>query len=256
MIKQESRSWQRFDGKLRSLKQYLQLMDLALNISNTQCNKTKDTPISIGVALGDKLNNHLQLNSPNSTKEIRRIFVSARRQLNEQAFVELHCILSDYIANVISEIAHTKPNRLLEILGNNDSKTIKFSDIIKLGKYDLVIEEMAKRIFRILENLRSSIEMMKKLIKITGISINQELLDEALIYMEVRHLIIHNESSADDNFIKKDKNMYIPLKKNKLALKYTITNKAIDTIYQLCKKIDEELISKNVIPIRAQLVSK
>lgn len=34
-MKVESKSWQRFEGKLRSLKQYLQLMDLSLKISNS-----------------------------------------------------------------------------------------------------------------------------------------------------------------------------------------------------------------------------
>ena len=37
-MKKESKSWQRFEGKIRSLKQYLQLMDLALSISNSRCN--------------------------------------------------------------------------------------------------------------------------------------------------------------------------------------------------------------------------
>lgn len=255
-MKAESKSWQRFEGKLRSLKQYLQLMDLALKLSSKQCNERKDTAICVGLALGAKPNSHYQLNNPNSSKEISRTFISARRQLNEQAFIELHCLFSDYIANVVSEIAHRNPRYLIGILGNKDSRTIRFSDIISLGNYDSVIEEMAKRVFRILENLRNTTEMMRKLIKITGITINQELFDKALIYVEVRHLIIHNDSVADNNFIQKDKNKYIPIKGKRLALKYNITNQATNAIYQLCKKIDEELISRNLIPIRPQLAAK
>lgn len=255
-MKSESKSWQRFEGKLRSLKQYLQLMDLSLTLSNKLCNDKKDEEITIGTVLGATHDSHRQLNNPNLSKEIRRTFISARRQLNEQGFIELHCLFSNYIANIIAEIAHGEPKRLVGILGNKDTRTIKFAEIIHLGSYEAVINEMAKRVFRILENLRSTSDMMKKLIKITGITIDKALLEEALIYVEVRHLIIHNDSFVDDPFILNDKNKSVPLNGKKLALTYTSTNKATNTIYKLCKKIDEELIKKGLIPIRPQLPAR
>ena len=131
-MKSESKSWQRFEGKLRSLKQYLQLMDLALKLSNKRCNKKKNEDISVGIALGANNDSHRQLNNPNSPKEIRRTFIAARKQLNEQAFVELHCLFSDYISHIVSEISHGTPTRLLDILGKESDRTIGFAEIIKL----------------------------------------------------------------------------------------------------------------------------
>ena len=255
-MKSESKSLQRFEGKLRSLKQYLQLMDLSLKLSNRFCNEKKDEGITIGEVLGATHNSHRQLNNPNSNREINRTFISARKQLNEQAFVELHCLFSDYIANVISEIANCAPQRLVSILGNKDTRSIKFSEIIVLSSYDAVINEMAKRVYRILENLRSTSEMMKKLIKITGINVDKGLLDEALIYIEVRHLIIHNDSIADEIFVQKDTNKLVPINRKKLALAYHCTNQATTTIYKLCKIIDEELIKKGLMPVRSQFPAK
>ena len=251
-MKSESKSWQRFEGKLRSLKQYLQIMDLALKLSNKCCNEKKDEGITIGEVLGATLDSHRQLNNPNSLKEINRTFISVRKQLNEQAFVELHCLFSDYISHIVSEISHRTPTRLLDLLGKESDRTLGFAEIIKLGSYDNIIDEMARRIFRILENLRSTTEMMKKLIKITGIAIDTALLEEALIYVDVRHLIIHNDSVVDETFILKDKKKLIPLNRKKLALSYPSTNQATNTIYKLCKIIDEELIKKGLIPIRPQ----
>ena len=250
-MKRESKSWQRFEGKIRSLKQYLQLMDLSLSISNSQC-RSENEKKTIADALGATVGSHGQLNIPNKHIDINRTFISARKQLNEQAFVELHCIFSDYIAHVIAEMAHAKPNRLLSILGSDSDRTITFADIVKFGDYNSIIDEMAKRVFRILENLRSTTDMMQKLCKITKISIDENLMNESLVYIEVRHLIIHGDSYIDESFKKKEKHELIPLRGNKLALRYEVTNKAINSIYELCRTIDNALIDKNILGIRRQ----
>lgn len=75
-MKVESKSWQRFEGKLRNLKQYLQLMDLSLKMSNQQCNKNKREGLIIGQVLGGKEDSHRQLNIPNQTKDINRTFIA------------------------------------------------------------------------------------------------------------------------------------------------------------------------------------
>ena len=249
-MQEESKSWQRFEGKIRNLKQYLQLMDLSLSHANQHCKVRKDTHKTINLALGASKNSHQQLNIPNQEKDISRTFISARKQLNEQAFVELHCLFSDYIAHIISEIAHAEPTRLLGILGKETERFISFADIVSLGDYDSIINEMAKKVFRILENLKSTTEMMDKLCKVTKITIDNDLKNKALIYIEVRHLIIHGDSKADNKFKKRDNNELIPLSRNKLALNYKATNKAINTIYELCRTIDNALIKKKLIPAR------
>ena len=246
----ESKSWQRFNGKIRNLKQYLQLMDLTLKISNSQCIKQKNVNLKICDALGASTQSHKQLNIPNTTNEIRRVYVSTRKSLNEQAFVELHCIFSDYISHIISEIAHNDPKKLLGIMGDSSERTICYADIVKLGNYELIINEMATKVFRFLENLRSTSKMLEKLCKITKISIKESLKNEASIYVDVRHLIIHGDSIVDENFIKRDVHKLIPLKGNKLALKYEVTDKAINKIYEFCKVLDDALIEKGVLPIR------
>ena len=251
-MKKESKSWQRFEGKIRNLKQYLQLMDLSLKNSNTQCNTKKGTGI-ISEALGASAGSHRQLNVPNNQRDITRTFISARKQMNEQAFVELHCIFSDYIAHVIAEIASNEPKKLLSILGNDTERSISFAEIVSLGNYDAVIQEMALRVFRILENLRSTKDMMQKLCKIAKISVDNDLLNRALIYIDVRHIIIHRDSVVDNVFKSKDGSGLIPQKNDKLQLKYAVTNKAINTVYELCRTLDNALIAKEILKIRKQL---
>lgn len=251
-MKNESKQWQRLEGKIRNLKQYLQVMDLSLTISNTQANKQKNNGKTIAETLGASLDTHGQLNPPNLQRDITRTFVSARKMLNEQAFVELHCLFSDYLANVITEIAHIDPKKLLGTLGTDDDRSIKFAELVTLGNYNSILNEMASRVFRKLENLRSSKEMLEQLCKITKIEINDQLKDEALLYIDVRHLIIHNDSVADENFKNRNSTGLVPLNKNKICLKYAVTDRAISTIEILCRSIDEALIAKGMLNIRKQ----
>lgn len=51
-MKNESKSWQRFEGKLRTLKEYLQLIDLSLANNNKLCLSKVDEINKFGIALG------------------------------------------------------------------------------------------------------------------------------------------------------------------------------------------------------------
>ena len=83
-----TKSFQIFDGKIRSLKQHLQLIDLSLTLACKCCNKEKDNGKNIATTLHAVSGTHLQLNIPNKTTDIKRTFAYSRRKLNEQAIIE------------------------------------------------------------------------------------------------------------------------------------------------------------------------
>lgn len=193
----ETKSWQIFDGKVRELNRYLQLMDNALRIANNLCNQKKKEEISIAKALGSTELRHNQLNVPNRKNDIKRTFVFARNKLNEQALVELYSLFSDYLANVIGELTHVKPTQILSILSGTDN-SVTFPDIVRFRTYDTILNEMAKRVFRSLEKEQSTKRMLDKVIKTCNLSIDEDLQNEALLYVEIRNLIVHNNTKADE----------------------------------------------------------
>lgn len=244
-----SKSWQVFDGKIRSLKRHQQLSDLALTNANKLAKKHIGKKKNIATALGGKLHTHSQLNVPNTTTDIGREFITSRNKLNEQVIVELYRIFSDYLFNIIKEIEHKQPKRMLSLLSNKKDREIAYDKIIALGEYDALIDEMARRVFRSLENKRSTKDMLNSLIKTTNISISTTLINDALLFFEIRHLIIHNNCKADEKFINMLNKDIIKVRKvnDKISLNYRTTNKGLNTVFKLCKTLDDQLVGKGLV---------
>ncbi|MBR1449588.1 MAG: hypothetical protein IJ588_14955 [Prevotella sp.] len=244
-----SKSWQSFDSRLKALKQHLQLSDLALTLANKKAAGLAGNGQKIAEVLGGSLDTHMQLNIPNEKRDISRAFITSRNKLHEQAIIELYGEFSNYVANVISEIEHKNPMRFLSLLSENSENGIKYKDIITIGNYNALIGEMAKRVFRTLENKRSTKDLLAAFIRNTSITIDNEILEKALVYLEIRHLIIHNNTKADAKFkgMARHDIVSINQRNQKINLNFTVTNEAINAIFRLCKKIDDEIVDKDLI---------
>ena len=243
-----TKSWQIFDGKMRNLKQHLQLMDLALTQAKKVCDSNKDKEKIIAEALTSKTKQYLQLNIPNEAKEINRVVAFSRKKLNEQAFIELYRLFSDYLFNVIRDLSHTAPNKLLQVINTNNDRALSFKELIELGNYNAILEKMAQKVYRILENQRSTPKLLEKILSVTNIHLDDEIQKEALLYLQIRHLIIHNNSKADDDFKNQNDSDTVMIKSDSsISFTYSLTNKAITTVFKLCKMLDDKLIEKGIV---------
>ena len=243
-----TKSWQIFDGKMRNLKQHLQLMDLALTQAKKVCDSKKAENGTIAAALTSNTRQYLQLNIPNNANEINRVVAFSRKKLNEQAVIELYRLFSDYLFNTIRDLSHNTPNKLLEVINAKDDRSLSYKELIELGNYDAILEKMAQKVYRALENQRSTPKLLDKILSITNIDINNEIKKEALLYLQIRHLIIHNNSKADDDFINLNDNDIVRIKADKsISFTYALTNKAITTVFKLCKMLDDKLIEKGIV---------
>ena len=243
-----TKSLQSFDGQLWKLNQHLQLTDLALTKANNIANKKVGKDKRIGQVLGGSLEVYRQLDIPNEKSDIRRTFITSRNKLHEQAIVELYRLFSNYVVNIITEIEHLHPRQFLSVLDDKE-RCVKYEDIIAIGNYDALIDDMAKRVFRTLERKRDTKSLVERIISITNININKDLLDTALLYLEIRHLIIHNNTKADAKFREMPKSDVVTIKKknSKISLNINVTISAINTISNLCKIIDDELVAKEMV---------
>ena len=244
-----SKSWQSFDDRLKMLKQHLQLSDLALTLANKTAVGLAGNGQKIAEVLGGSLETHMQLNIPNEKTDISRTFITSRNKLHEQAIIELYGEFSNYVANVISEIEHKNPKRFLCLLSENSENGIKYKDIISIGNYNALIEEIAKRVFRTLENKRSTKDLLVTFIRNTRITVDNEILEIALAYLEIRHLIIHNNTKADAKFRSMAHHNVVSInqRNQKINLNFIVTNEAINAIFRLCKIIDDEIVEKDLI---------
>ena len=136
------------------------------------------------------------------------------------------------------------------LLSDKKDKVLTYPEIVKLGSYDAIIADMAKRVFRSLERMQSTPDMLYKIISLFQLSIADNLKEETLLYLELRHLIIHNYGKADDKFIARNTDGKVKVKNNdkKITYNYELSNKALNKVFELCKSIDDELIRLNFLP--------
>lgn len=251
----ETKALQAFEGSIRTLNQHIQLVDRSLLIANKIVKKDAKSKL-ICEALGCTVDTHPQLNVPCSSIDISRVYTTSRKKIHEQAIVDLYRIFSRYIKDLIEEFIHTDPMPLLQQVCGNKDNTINYAKIISIGDYGKIIEFMANSIFRRLENERSTKLLLDKILSYTKINIDKDVKENALLYLEIRHLIIHNRSLADDDFLAKaNGKLTIPLNK-KLPMNYDISSSAIKNVCELCRLIDKELIDNHMVRERCIVYNK
>lgn len=244
-----TKSWQVFFSRIASMKQSFQLSDLSLTMAQKHCVKQKDNGKTIAETLNGSLDTHRQLNTPNTLLDINRTFITNRNRLNQQALIELYKAFSYYIKSIIHELSMQDPMKMQGLLCSKGDRNVSYPDIIKLGSYDAIITDMSNKVFRSLERLQSTPDLLEKLIELTDIKIDESLKEDALLYLELRHLIIHNNAKADNKFINLNKKKLVSINDHtkKIFFNYTLSNTAMNVVFQLCKKIDDELIRLGLV---------
>ena len=80
---------------------------------------------------------------------------------------------------------------------------LTYVEITKLGTMEKIEQEIVDTVFRKLENERSTKKLITGVLKGTNVTLAQERLDELLMYMELRHILVHRAGKLDQRFIEK-----------------------------------------------------
>lgn len=248
----ETKALQRFKGLIRNLKQNLELLDVSLTLANKVCkDKEKQESLSIAEALNSNIQRHPQLNHPNKPQDVKRTFSTVRIRMNEQTIITLYKYFSDYMTNIIREVIETNnSDAFVGLVAGNKDASMTFIDIIRFADKRSIIEEMARRVYRKLENERSTTELLNKVIKVTRMNIADELKKKALLYLEIRHLIIHNDSKVDKAFHERNDELQGLVKTkagDRLQLNFDLSSQAIACVSALCQEIDGQLIGLDLV---------
>lgn len=172
----------------------------------------------------------------------RRLVVNHLKSTLYTAYIkDLYEEFSIYLKGIIKEVynnAKVTPERLLgEHQFHLDSVVILHH--LKIGDLaDVVIDN----IFRSLENERSTIGLITKFHKKIGINIEKTLVDNAIHYLEIRHILVHSDGCADEEF-KKAHDLLNYTSNNKIKLDYHTICQAYEAVYDLVSDIDSKVIS-------------
>lgn len=178
--------------------------------------------------------------------EYARIINYSRSENRDYCFVELYNLFAYYMKDILKEMYQLRPKSITE----KSNKTISYSKLTEFSSIDALVDYMIDDIFRELEGLRSTPKLVKHIVGHTKIKIPQNQSDEAMMYLSIRHLIIHNNSKVDTEFYNKYQNKLSISINGKVPTDYSIFQTALSAVYTYLKTIDTELITKNFIKAR------
>lgn len=157
---------------------------------------------------------------------------------------DLYEEVTDYLRTILEQASRNGFNSG-QIVGEHNFK-MNAVTVLSLGSWNEVCRIVANSVFQSLEAERSTLELLRKMARKLGLSLDQELIDDVLPYLEVRHFLVHTNGRLSRDF--RDKNPNIPCKTNgSINLTYTFVTQARDKINTIISAIDSEVITNGLL---------
>ncbi len=149
-----------------------------------------------------------------------------------------------YLHDILSE-AMLQPVDAVTLVGSENEKFTSI-DILKMGSFEEIRRRLAATIFRKIENKRNTLLLLTELNQRLGLKVDDNVMNKALPYLEMRHLIVHNNSIADEVFC----NAYPEFRfhvNQEIEINYRFIRRAKDTICTMIKQFDEKIVELNIV---------
>jgi hypothetical protein len=124
--------------------------------------------------------------------------------------------------------------------------TFKVNEILNAKDWPGVVALVSKTVFRSIEKEKSTKDLLIKINRILRLDVDQQKIDAAMPYFEIRHLLVHNEGKADETFCNNFPSFNAEPKKA-IKLDFVMIQNATNAICQLIQEFDEKVIQNNVI---------
>lgn len=235
----ETISLQRFRARIEYLEQHIQLMDMALIGLVRQTRSKRDRQISVQEAAGFEASRYSRLNHP--VRHAPRLISYSKYQNVRSGIIILYRDFSEYLRCMLSELYQIDP---LMVVGKAP-QSIQFQEVVKLLQQGSLENKMIDDVFRKLENEKSTIKLLEKCLDHTSVFISDNIKIEALAYLEMRHLHIHNGSKADQKYLDSYGTIIDVVVGENLPAKFNTISSAISAVSMLAFEIDRQLISNN-----------
>lgn len=147
-----------------------------------------------------------------------------------------------YILNMGARSGLVKPERI------SDSVKVSLTDndILATSSHEEVINLVTKQIYQNIENEKSTIGLVEKICKRLGINVEQQTIDEAIKYLEMRHIFVHEDGKPNKKFKERYQDIRLN-QKGRIKLTDIDLHDVRDKIIALISKLDMEMVSNKLI---------
>ena len=182
-----------------------------------------------------------------NTNETRKKAANHLRKTIYVAFVkEIYEEVTEYLIYILREGAK-QSNNIRQLIGEHTKGVFSDYEILSAKSLDAIQEQAVLHIYQQLEAEKSTIDLIKKICKKLSLKVDAETIDDALPYLECRHIFVHSDGIPNNEFVKKYPNVTIDQKK-RITLSKIFLKNAKDKIVRLISHIDQELINNGIVP--------
>ncbi|WP_281838712.1 hypothetical protein [Cardiobacterium hominis] len=237
----KTKSHVRFFSRASHLDADIELADVFSLLSKRKLISTTDNYIFDGV---DSNKHPILAKRKNNDKSRKNAITHLKATLCEAFIKNIYENLTIYLSEILEAAVRNGFNPV-RLIGEHKT-SFEANEILSAQKWDNVVSLVAKSVFRNLENERSTKNLIEKINNKLDLKIPENIIKEALPYLEVRHLLVHNNGKLDDKFIKNYRNFEHTNGKD-IKLDYQLLQNARKAIYNLVNKIDSQIISLQIV---------
>ena len=188
---------------------------------------------------------HPRLASRKNSDHNRRLAVRhLKSSLCASYIKDLYEDFAEYMQNILEAAAKAgfDPNRII----GSHKINIEAHELLAAKNWDGVVHMVAKSIFRKLEDERNTKLLIQSMNSKLGLNIDVALLDAALPFFELRHLLVHRDGVADSDFCTRFPTF--PAKVGeKISVEFSVVNSAQAAIIKFATHFDKRVVVAKIV---------
>ncbi|MGS0765168.1 hypothetical protein [Syntrophomonas curvata] len=189
---------------------------------------------------------HPVLSKRSVCQENRRMAAYHLRQTVFGSYIkDMYEEFSRFLRNTIAEaVANLKinPDRLV----GEHKVNLSAKEILSLRTITAINEKVVDILFQTLEAEQSTIKLIKKTCDKLGLDISDDLINNALPYLELRHKLVHTDGKLDAEFKRKYPHIRCT-NRDYVDLRYVMIREARNHVNNLVFAMDDEALTKGFV---------
>lgn len=188
---------------------------------------------------------HPRLSARTATDPSRKRVVNHLKATLAAAYLkDIYEDLSDYFISLLRSAASNglDPNRLI----GEHKVSFEANQILMAASWSSVVDLVSKSVFRKLEGEQSTRNLLQKMNAKLDLGVQQDIIDAALPYLELRHLLVHADGVADEQFCRSYPAINAEAGK-KIEITYDLLQAARAAITDLVIAFDRKVVSNKVV---------
>ena len=166
------------------------------------------------------------------------VYISCIKELYEEVIL--------YFGYIFECSALTAPNTQ-RLIGEQHDVKLTVNEILSFNSREKIIAAVMSQVFRRIENKKNTLLLITTLNERLALGVDNKIIDAAMPYLEARHIFVHADGVADQEYRKKYPTTKITTR-GKIYLDSNIIKEFITTIESLVLAFEEKMAQSKYFP--------